>query len=51
MRDKLEEALNKLFDKYQLRVEIRAKKRQGTCWEIGEEQTKMDDRIESVTFE
>ena len=51
VRDKLEEALNKLFDKYQLRVEIRAKKRQGTFWEIVEEQTKMDDRIESVTFE
>ena len=51
VRDKVEEALNKLFDKHQLTVEIRAKRRPGTFWEAVEEQTRMDDRIESVTYE
>ena len=50
VRDKVEEALNKLFDKHQLTVEIRAKRRPGTFWEAVEEQTRMDDRIESVTY-
>lgn len=48
----LQEALCKLFDEYQLTVEIRAKKREGTFWEAVDEQClTYHDTITHVVYE
>ena len=50
--DILQEAFCKLFDQYQLTVEIRAKKREGTFWEAVDEQClTYNDRIQHVVYE
>ena len=52
VRDILQEAFCKLFDQYQLTVEIRAKKREGTFWEAVDEQClTYNDRIQHVVYE
>lgn len=52
VRNILQEALNKLFDEYQLTVEIRAKKREGTFWEAVDEQClTYNDMITHVVYE
>lgn len=52
VRDILQEALCKLFDPYELAVEIRAKKREGTFWEAVDEQCLMyQDTITHVIYE
>jgi len=48
----LQEALSKCFDQYQLTVEIRAKKREGTFWETVDEQClTYQDTITHVVYE
>lgn len=52
VRNILQEALCKLFDEYQLTVEIRAKKREGTFWEAVDEQcVTYNDTITHVVYE
>ena len=52
VRSLLQEAFCKLFDQYQLTVEIRAKKREGTFWEAVDEQClTYQDQITHVVYE
>ncbi len=52
VRTMLEEALCKLFDEYQLTVEIRAKKRESTFWDAVDEQCiTYKDTIKQVVYE
>lgn len=52
VRDIFQETFCKLFDQYQLTVEIRAKKREGTFWDAVDEQClKYNDRIQHVVYE